>query len=134
MKALLVKSLHRKFALQIIFLTKFQEMWTKLEEVILGEKSTRLVQVTSKIRRVQWRGDLTTFLGYYEGLVQVYRLFGGKLSDTELVNVLLDALPSLYDPYTMILRKDAAEKSNSEFDLDELMKVQKIGRQTKQST
>ena len=44
MKALLIKSLDRKFSLQLLNLERFVEQWAALEDNVLGEKTTYWVR------------------------------------------------------------------------------------------
>ena len=126
MQALLVKSLDKKFALQLLNLQRFVEQWATLEEAVRGEKTTRLVVLTTQLRGLKWRGSVQQLLTHFNGLVQEYQQLGGKLAETELTNLLLDALPEQYATYKLILRKESVEENGSEFNLAKVMKLLRL--------
>ena len=126
MKALLIKSLDKKFALPLINTKRFVDQWVQLRTIIMGENTTRLVIITEKIRNVRYRGNLTKMLQYFQGLIQEYKMLNGTLSDTELANILLQALPPKYATYKLILRKESIEKNDGKFNLAEVIKLLSI--------
>ena len=123
MKALLVNSLDRKYASQVLHLETFREQWEKIENVVVGEKATRQVLLMAKIRQARWKGNMTQLVGHFRSLCQEYKSVGGQLGDTELVNLLLDKLPTSYNSYKMMLRKESIQMNEGNFELEETLKM-----------
>ena len=121
MKGVLVKSVHRRYAVQLVNLERFVQQWQKVEEIILGEKTTRLDQLTEKLHSMRWRGQLGQLLDHFNGLVQEYRQLGGELSETELCNALLRTLPSNYSQFVAVLRREERLHQEGRFEVEELL-------------
>ena len=83
---------------------RFQEMWEKVEVIVLGEQTTFLVELTEKHYGFKWLGSLTDLPEYFLGIVQEYRNLAGKLSDTELASLLLRVLPQRFSNFCAVLR------------------------------
>ena len=126
MKGTVVKSLGRKYAIQLINIERFQDMWEKVEEIVLGEQTTMLVRLTEKLYGLKWRGNLNDLLEYFLGIVQEYKNLRGRLSETELANLLLRVLPQEYSNFLAVLRQEAVKENNGLFKLEEVIQSLRI--------
>ena len=125
MKGLLVKSLAQKFAVQVVGLDRFVDQWERVENICVGEKTTRLVLITQKLRNMKWKGSLTQLLTFFNGLVEEYKMLSGNLSETELTNILLDVLPDKYANFKLLLRKESLV-NNGTFELKNVLKLLRL--------
>jgi len=126
MKAWLVSCLDQKYAIQLINEERFTSQWMKLNEMVIGETTTRLVVLSTKLRQVRWNGSMTNLLEHYMGLVQEYQQLNGTLGDTELANILLDALPEKFATYKLMLRKESIVENEGSFELSHVIKMLRI--------
>lgn len=93
MKALLIKSVKSKIGKQLVGFERFTDQWSMLDEIINGEKGTRLMILNQKLQSVKWTKSLKKTLDYFLGLVQEYRSLDGNLTDTEITQYLFNVLP-----------------------------------------
>ena len=71
MKAIMVQALAEEYALPLLGLDRFQDMKTRLSQVVLGEVNTRLMVVSQKIRRLKFKGSIKQFIKFTKSLLRV---------------------------------------------------------------
>ena len=63
---------------------------------------------------------------YFSGLVPQYGTLNGRLSDTELGNMLLKNSPPHYNTYKTVVRREAIKENDGKFELENLIVDGKI--------
>ena len=108
MNSLVLSRVAAKFSDQLFEIERFSELWARVEETVLGEKSSRLLHATNKLYELRWSGSMYKYIEYFQKIEAKYKALGGSLSDHELAEIVLRQLPSSYNGYVAILRRECA--------------------------
>ena len=121
MMAMIVRCLDVRYANQLLTCTRYTEMWAALEEIVVGERSARCLEVRNLLMAAEWRGNLGELLTYFQNLVVDYKQLGGTLDDTELTQILFRVLPEQFSSYKLMLRREAQSSKNGKFNLNDVI-------------
>jgi gag-polypeptide of LTR copia-type len=121
-----LKSVSDAYAVNIIGTQRFTQMWKTLDQLLTGERSTRVELLRSQLYSVKWKFNMDVYVNEFRALVSEYRVHGGNLTDDELSKVLLSGLPREYDNYAAVIRNSAVER-NSTLVLEAVIKSLQVG-------
>ena len=127
MKIAVVKTVSSNYEKLILHQERFVEMWQTLEDEVLGERKTRLINLTTKIRNLEWRGSLKKLLSVFNDLVSEYRRMNGSWTDGNLADELIRALPEEFDQYVLQLRRELKRARRDHFYLKDLVQDLELG-------
>ena len=112
-------------------------MWEYVELNCRGDQKVKLIDVTSKLQNLKWnKGGLEQLLSYFNQVYADYTLVKGEMTENEITNYLLNALPREYNSAKTAVRLRAIESWNDQLKLEETIQYLRLfdseERRTKQ--
>ena len=91
----IMKCIGEKYTNVVLAASSPSELWTKLESQIVGEKLIAIAETTKKMNKLKFKsggGKLEDHVLEFKGLITKYQQLGGKLSESELAEKLLESM------------------------------------------
>ena len=118
MRNVVVRCLSSKYANQVLALDSFKKVWEHVSEVVVGESSAKLNEITNLMYSMRLQTTLTQLITYFRNLYADYRSLDGAMTDTELCGLLIRCLPKEFASYVALVKRDAIRKNNGVLTLD----------------
>ena len=116
----MVRNLSSTYARLVMSKTHFIDMWQALDTHLRGEKKVRLYNLTTKLRTLQWRGNLKQLLLHFTQVTDEYLNLGGSYTEGDMCEELLRALPPKFDDFVVQMRRDLKKDGRDQFTIKEL--------------
>ena len=113
-----MRCLSSKYANQVLALDSFKKVWEHVSEVVVGESSAKLNEITNLMYSMRLQTTLTQLITYFRNLYADYRSLDGAMTDTELCGLLIRCLPKEFASYVALVKRDAIRKNNGVLTLD----------------
>jgi gag-polypeptide of LTR copia-type len=123
MMADILKCIGDKYSCVVLSEGSPKGLWEKLESHIVGEKLVAIREVNQKLQKLRYTsGKMEDHLIAFNGLITEYQGLGGKLSESELANKLLESVPStgVFEVSRLSLHREAIKTNGGELTLKEV--------------
>ena len=122
MNSVVIDCLSPNLGNQLMDIERFVVLWERVEIVVLGERSTRLLELTNRLYKMTWKNSMKNLISHFQSIYSEYQLLGGTLSETEICNMVLRVLPKQYKSFVAVLRRESVLHNNNQLQVKKLIK------------
>ena len=98
---LILLNLSDEYASRVDEVDEPHELFKSIEKIVVGEKDSNLLVLQSKMRSLVYSGSVIKLVAEFRKINSEYKSLGGKRSDHELCQIILDKLPDNFDDFVL---------------------------------